>query len=107
MFRGKLYGVVVPVLVVALALVPFAAQAAPAGRSVRSAPVERSWNGLWSGWSGAAGWLATLRGPLRDLIVPVWEKDSPPGQAGPKHPSGQHQEGTGIDPHGGPRPVVP
>src|SRR4029078_10924423 len=104
MFRGKMYGaVVVPVLVVALALVPFAAQAAPAGRNVRSAPLERSWNG-GSLWSSAGDWLAMLRG----LIVPVWEKDTPPpGQSASPNPSSSDREGTGIDPHGGPRPVVP
>jgi hypothetical protein len=107
MFRGTLRRIIVPVLVIAFALLPLAAQAAPAGRSGRSAPVERSWNegSLWSGWndwSGAAGWLSALRG----LIVPVWEKDSPPPAQVPYTPS-PHSEGTGIDPHGGPRPVVP
>jgi hypothetical protein len=107
MFRGTLRLIIVPVLIVALALLPLAAQAAPAGRSGRSAPVERSWNGesLWSGWSGA-GWLAVLRGPLRGLIVPGWEKDNPPSGQIPSTPS-PHSEGTGIDPHGGLRLVVP
>jgi hypothetical protein len=106
MFRGTLRRIIVPALAVGLALVPLATQAAPAGRSGRSPQVERpsSGSGGWNDWSGAAGWLTILRG----LIIPAREKDSPPpGQAGPDHPSSSSREGTGIDPHGGPRPVVP
>lgn len=99
MFRSFLRRGVILAGMVCLLLLPLAeAQALPAavggsgGPGGSGAAVERTWSADWAG-------------AVRGLLAGLWEKDDsleerivetdPPAGSG---------DGTGIDPHGGPRP---
>jgi hypothetical protein len=94
MFRSFLRRGVILAGVVCLSLLPLAeAQAVPAERGGSGgAAMERAWS---------ADWVEAVRG----LLASLWEKDgSLEGRAVETDPPTGTGDGTGIDPHGGPRP---
>lgn len=99
MFRSFLRRGVILSWMVCLCLLPMAeAQAVPAerGGSAGVTP-ERSWS---------VEWTEAIRGLLAGLWAKStpWEIPSGTSRAIEVEPPVDHGDGTGIDPHGGPRP---